>query len=70
MNVLLRATICDNLSDKNNKKKIHWCLSSVSATFNIDTQRSWPPIGPHTACDYLHPLEIKTQVSQINVTDC
>lgn len=32
MNVLLRATSCDNLSEKR-RKKIHWCLSSVSATF-------------------------------------
>lgn len=69
MNVLLRATICDNLSEKKEKKKKY---TGVWAQCQLPFNKSAPgPRRPHTACDYLHPFEIiETQVRQINATDC
>lgn len=70
MNVLLRATVRDNLSEKRRGGGYTGVLSSVSATFQHPYPALPAPHHPHTACDYLHPFEIiKTRASQIIVTD-
>lgn len=70
MNVLLRATVCDNLSEKRRKKNT--LVHELSVSYLSTGIHSAPgPLHPHTACDYLHPSEIiKSQVGQIYVTDC
>ena len=69
MNVLLGATVRDNLSEKRGGGYTG-VLSSVSATFQHRYAALPAPHHPHTACDYLHPFEIiKTRESQIIVTD-
>lgn len=71
MNVLLRATVCDNVGEKRTRKKNPLVLE-LSVSYLSTSINSTPgPRRPHTACDYLHPFEIiKTQVGQIYVTDC
>lgn len=69
MNVLLRATVCDNLSEKRREKK-NTLVFELSVGYLSTSIRSALGLRrPHTACDYLHPSEmIKSQVSRINVT--
>lgn len=63
MNVLLRATVCDNL----NEKIITGVWSQCQLPFKHRYAALPVPHHPHTACDYLHPFEvIETQVREIN----
>lgn len=58
MNVLLKATVCDNLSEKRREKKNTLVLELSVGYLSTSIHSASGPHHPHTACDYLHPFEI------------